>query len=126
MIYLLWIFLFIFLIAVIFFITGLILTLSNFLNASSPKNSGLNYVSLTLEGYGLIPVEPGVLLNTLWEHLPNVDCQMGECGGCKVKLLEGKVRWVRDTRYKVNQDSEFLACICEAIPGSNLKCALYV
>jgi ferredoxin len=74
-----------------------------------------------LEGTGALSVESGVLLNTLWEHLPNAECQSGECGGCKVRLLEGRVRWIRDPVVEINRQTHILACSCEAL--GPIRCA---
>ncbi|MGA1349467.1 MAG: 2Fe-2S iron-sulfur cluster-binding protein [Burkholderiaceae bacterium] len=65
--------------------------------------------------------EPGVLLNTLWEHLTHAECQQGECGGCRLKLMDGEVRWIRDPQASVNRQTEILACSCE--PLGSLRCA---
>ena len=77
--------------------------------------------SVTLEGKGTFAAEPGVLLNTLWEHLPNAECQEGECGGCKMRLLEGKVHWIREPVVEVDRRTHFLACSCEAT--GSIQCA---
>ena len=77
--------------------------------------------TLHMEGTGPLPLESGVLLNTLWEHLPNAECQAGECGGCKVRLLEGRVRWIRDPVVELNRQTHFLACSCEAV--GSIRCA---
>lgn len=66
-------------------------------------------------------VEPGVLLNTLWEHLTTAECQQGECGGCRLRLLEGEVRWIREPQAAVDRSSEILACSCE--PIGSVRCA---
>jgi ferredoxin len=71
--------------------------------------------SVVLEGVGPLALESGVLLNTLWEHLPNADCQSGECGGCKMRLLQGQVRWIREPEAAVDRNTHFLACSCEAV-----------
>lgn len=78
--------------------------------------------SVVWEGKSPIPLEPGVLLNTLWEHLPNADCQSGECGGCKVRLLEGQVRWIREPVVQLDRRTHVLACSCE--PVGPVRCAL--
>jgi ferredoxin len=78
--------------------------------------------SVVLEGKGALPLEQGVLLNTLWEHLPNADCQEGECGGCKVRLLEGQVRWVREPVAQFDRSTHILACSCE--PLGPVRCAV--
>ncbi len=78
--------------------------------------------TITLIGKGSYPAEPGVLLNTLWEHLPNAECQAGECGGCKLRLLEGEVRWIREPVAEVDRASHVLACSCEA--RGSVRCAL--
>lgn len=78
--------------------------------------------SVVLEGKGLLALEPGVLLNTLWEHLPNADCQSGECGGCKVRLLQGQVRWIREPMAQFDRSTHVLACSCE--PVGAVHCAV--
>jgi hypothetical protein len=70
--------------------------------------------SLQLQGHGDVPLEPGVLLNSLWEHLPQADCQSGECGGCKLKLLQGQAQ--------VDRSCEILACSCEPVAGQAIVC----
>ncbi len=77
--------------------------------------------SVHLEGAGMVAVEPGVLLNTLWEHLPNAECQSGECGGCKLRLLEGSVNWIREPVAEINRQTHILACSCEA--AGPIRCA---
>ena len=78
--------------------------------------------SVVLEGKGPLPLEQGVLLNTLWEHLPGADCQEGECGGCKVRLLEGQVRWIREPVAQFDRSTHILACSCE--PLGPVRCAV--
>jgi len=78
--------------------------------------------SVVLEGKGPLPLEQGVLLNTLWEHLPSADCQSGECGGCKVRLLEGEVRWIRQPLAQFDRSTHILACSCE--PLGPVRCAV--
>jgi hypothetical protein len=78
--------------------------------------------TVTLKGHGVLPPEPGVLLNTLWAHLPNAECQSGECGGCKVQLLSGDVKWVQEPVVDVNRTTHFLACSCVA--SSPIHCKL--
>jgi hypothetical protein len=76
---------------------------------------------IMLEGKGEFPVEPGVVLNTLWEHLPDASCQAGECGGCKLRLLSGEVVWIRDPIANIDRRTHILACSCEA--RGSLRCA---
>ena len=78
--------------------------------------------SLQLQGHGDVPLEPGVLLNSLWEHLPQADCQSGECGGCKLKLRQGQVQWIREPQAQVDRSCEILACSCEPVPGQAIVC----
>jgi ferredoxin len=78
--------------------------------------------SLQLQGHGDVPLEPGVLLNSLWEHLPQADCQSGECGGCKLKLLQGQVQWIREPQAQVDRSCEILACSCEPVAGQAIVC----
>lgn len=68
-----------------------------------------------------LPAEPGVLLNTLWEHLLTAECRQGECGGCRLRLLEGQVRWIREPQASVDRSTEILACSCE--PIGIVRCA---
>ncbi len=83
---------------------------------TAPENATVH-----LEGTGTLHIESGVLLNTLWEYLPNAECQSGECGGCKIRLLEGKVRWIRDPVVEINRQTHILACSCEAL--GPIRCA---
>lgn len=78
-------------------------------------------VSVEFDGKPVEPVEPGALLNTLWEHLPHAECQSGECGGCKVRLLSGEVRWVREPIVAVDRTQFILPCSCEAV--GPIRCA---
>lgn len=68
-----------------------------------------------------LQAEPGVLLNTLWEHLTTAECQQGECGGCRLRLLEGQVRWIREPQAEVDRRTHILACSCE--PIGSVRCA---
>jgi hypothetical protein len=77
--------------------------------------------TISLEGKGDFPVEPGVVLNTLWEHLPDASCQAGECGGCKLRLIAGEVSWIREPVADVDRSTHILACSCEA--RGSLRCA---
>lgn len=74
-----------------------------------------------LEGEPPLRAEPGVLLNTLWEHLTTAECQQGECGGCRLRLLEGQVRWVREPQVDLDRRTHILACSCE--PVGSVRCA---
>ena len=78
--------------------------------------------ALHLLGHGNVTLEPGVLLNSLWEHLPKADCQSGECGGCKLKLLKGQVNWIREPQAQVDRSCEILACSCEVVAGQSVVC----
>ena len=90
-------------------------------SVSPTSPTGSAPASVHLEGTGLVALESGVLLNTLWEHLPNAECQSGECGGCKVRLLDGQVRWIRDPVVEIDQRTHILACSCE--PLGPIRCA---
>lgn len=74
-----------------------------------------------LDGEAPLPAEPGVLLNTLWEHITTAECQQGECGGCRLRLLEGQVRWVREPQVEIDRRTHILACSCE--PLGTVRCA---
>jgi hypothetical protein len=87
-----------------------------------PNLATASPISITLEGKGSFTPEPGVLLDTLWEHLPNASCQSGECGGCKLRLLEGQVNWIREPIVEIDRRTHILACSCQAL--SPLRCAL--
>jgi ferredoxin len=84
--------------------------------ATTPSKPTIN-----LEGKGDYPVEPGVILNTLWEHLPDASCQAGECGGCKLRLVAGEVSWIREPVADIDRSTHILACSCEA--RGSLRCA---
>ena len=79
-------------------------------------------ITITLEGKGNFSPEPGVLLDTLWEHLPNASCQSGECGGCKLRLLEGQVNWIREPVADIDRRTHILACSCQAL--TPIRCTL--
>ena len=89
--------------------------------ASAPANNPLP-ITVRLDDKGPFTPEPGVLLNTLWEHLPNAACQSGECGGCKMRLLEGQVEWIREPIAEIDRSTHILACSCK--PLTPLRCAL--
>lgn len=74
-----------------------------------------------LEGEQPLAAEPGVLLNTLWEHLTTAECQQGECGGCRLRLLDGEVRWIREPVVQIDRRTHVLACSCE--PVGSVRCA---
>lgn len=78
-------------------------------------------LSLSINGESL-PIEEGVLLNTLWAHLPDAECKEGECGGCQVKLLNGVIEWIRKPVYKLDDETHFLPCSCRA--KTSLVCEL--
>lgn len=78
-------------------------------------------VMVHLDGEAPLPAEPGVLLNTLWEHVTTAECQQGECGGCRLRLLEGQVRWVREPQVEIDRRTHILACSCE--PLGTVRCA---
>lgn len=74
-----------------------------------------------LDDLPALQAEPGVLLNTLWEHVTAAECQQGECGGCRLRLLDGEVRWIREPQVEIDKRTHILACSCE--PMGNLRCA---
>lgn len=43
----------------------------------------------------------------------DASCRTGECGGCKLQLLDGEVEWLRDPLHQL-QDGLILACCCSA------------
>lgn len=108
-------------VAICLFFYGLFILLGN---AKSQKQAPLlseEVLSLLINGEN-IPIEEGVLLNTLWAHLPDADCKEGECGGCRIKLLKGNVEWVRKPIYKLENQSYILPCSCKA--KTSLVCEL--
>lgn len=88
----------------------------------SPPPTSVQQRWVHLEGQTPLVAEPGVLLNTLWEHLQTAECQQGECGGCRLRLIEGDVRWIRDPQIEIDRRTHILACSCE--PLGTVKCAL--
>jgi ferredoxin len=109
--------------AVLFTLWGVVWGLS-FRQKTKPMLTPVQSLKTTLhlQGHGDVPLEPGVLLNSLWEHLPKADCQSGECGGCKLKLLKGQVNWIREPQAQVDRSCEILACSCEAATGQTVVC----
>lgn len=109
--------------ALLFTLWGVVWGVS-FRSAVKPPLESVQTVktSLQLQGHGDVPLEPGVLLNSLWEHLPQADCQSGECGGCKLKLLQGQVQWIREPQAQVDRSCEILACSCEAVAVQAIVC----
>ena len=105
-------------------LAGVALTLWGLLQLArhrkAPKVNAPNTISI--EGHETLPIESGVLLNTLWAHLPNAECQAGECGGCKVQLLSGNVKWLQEPVVDVDRNTHFLACSCVAT--SDIHCKL--
>lgn len=55
------------------------------------------------------------LLATLEAHrlAPPSDCRAGTCGVCRMRLLDGEVRWLAEPGLQLAAD-EFLPCICAA------------
>lgn len=104
-------------------LAGVALTLWGLLQLArhrkAPKVSAPTTISI--EDHEDLPIEPGVLLNTLWAHLPNAECQSGECGGCKVQLISGNVKWVQEPVVDVNRNTHFLACSCVATSAIHCK-----
>jgi hypothetical protein len=84
------------------------------------KPSHVKTHEVELDGHGKLTVEPGVLLNTLWAHLPNAECQAGECGGCKVELVSGRVKWIQEPTVEINRATHALACSC--VPLTDVRC----
>ena len=109
--------------AVLFTLWGVVWGLS-FRQKNKPQLALVQSLKTTLhlQGHGDVPLESGVLLNSLWEHLPKADCQSGECGGCKLKLRQGQVTWIREPQAQVDRSCEILACSCEAVVGQSLVC----
>ena len=62
------------------------------------------------------------LLDTIEQYDANVNfsCRGGFCGACKVKLIEGQVKYLTDPLYTCSK-GEVLSCCC--IPNTNLKLA---
>lgn len=77
--------------------------------------------TVRLEGAGEFHSQPGALINTLFEQLPRANCRAGECGGCRLRLLEGEVAWLREPVARIDRKAYVLACSCEA--RSDLVCA---
>lgn len=60
------------------------------------------------------------LLHALEEHGVDVgaDCRAGHCGACRMRVSDGKVRWLLGTPQGLDSN-EILACCC--VPDSDLK-----
>jgi ferredoxin-NADP reductase len=63
------------------------------------------------------------LLATLEAHqlAPASDCRAGTCGECRMRLLDGQVRWLAEPGLALAED-EFLPCVCAA--AGNLSVAV--
>lgn len=53
-------------------------------------------------------------------NLVNSDCRIGSCGSCKMRLIDGEVRWLIQPEYKTNPD-EILPCCCVPQKALTLK-----
>ena len=97
---------------------------SSFRSAAGPNSAVAPPTARALvhfEDQAPLAAEPGVLLNTLWEHITTAECQQGECGGCRLRLLEGQVRWIREPQVDIDRGTHILACSCE--PVGAVRCA---
>ncbi|NOR72085.1 MAG: 2Fe-2S iron-sulfur cluster binding domain-containing protein [Methylomarinum sp.] len=63
------------------------------------------------------------LLSAMEDNNINItsSCRTGECGDCRIQLLEGKVTQLNPAMVKLS-DNEILPCCC--VPASHLKIAL--
>ncbi|HIF9108091.1 TPA: class I ribonucleotide reductase maintenance protein YfaE [Photobacterium damselae] len=48
-------------------------------------------------------------------------CRNGYCGACRCKLIDGEVKYIKDTLAFVNEDE---VLICSAAPKSNITIKL--
>jgi ferredoxin len=90
-------------------------------DAPAPAAPSAEGATVYFEQLPAMPAEPGVLLNTLWEHVTTAECQQGECGGCRLRLVEGQVRWIREPQVEIDRHTHILACSCE--PVGVVRCA---
>ena len=103
------------------FAYGLSILFGNAVSHTMMLQAGEQQLSLSINGENLL-IEEGVLLNTLWAHLPEADCKEGECGGCRVKLLKGDIEWIRKPIYQLVDPAHILPCSCKA--KTSLVCEL--
>lgn len=109
------------LVAISLFAYGLTILFGNVVSHKRMIQAGEQQLSLSINGENLL-IEEGVLLNTLWAHLPEADCKEGECGGCRVKLLKGDIEWIRKPIYQLVDPAHILPCSCKA--KTSLVCEL--
>ena len=107
--------------AIFLFLYGIVILLRNMIGSKNGYQESGGQLSLSINGEKLA-IEKGVLLNTLWAHLPDADCKEGECGGCRVKLLKGDVEWVSNPIYQLVDPTLILPCSCKA--KTSLVCEL--
>ena len=108
-------------VAIGLFAYGLSILFGNVVSHKRMIQAGEQQLSLSINGENLL-IEEGVLLNTLWAHLPEADCKEGECGGCRVKLLKGDIEWIRKPIYQLVDPAHILPCSCKA--KTSLVCEL--
>lgn len=108
-------------VAIGLFAYGLTILFGNVVSHKRMIQAGEQQLSLSINGENLL-IEEGVLLNTLWAHLPEADCKEGECGGCRVKLLKGDIEWIRKPIYQLVDPAHILPCSCKA--KTSLVCEL--
>ena len=108
-------------VAIGLFAYGLSILFGNEVSHKRMLQAGEQQLSLSINGENLL-IEEGVLLNTLWAHLPEADCKEGECGGCRVKLLKGDIEWIRKPIYQLVDPAHILPCSCKA--KTSLVCEL--
>jgi ferredoxin len=108
-------------VAISLFAYGLTILFGNVISHKRIPQVGKERLSLSIDDENLL-IEEGVLLNTLWAHLPEADCKEGECGGCRVKLLKGDIEWIRKPIYQLVDPTHILPCSCKA--KTSLVCDL--
>lgn len=74
------------------------------------------------DGTQLVTAGEPTLLATLEAHLraPASECRSGSCGQCRMRLLDGRVRWLLAPELK-SDDGEILPCVC--VPEGDIRLA---
>jgi ferredoxin-NADP reductase len=83
---------------------------------------GASGCRVQIGGWELVSAGEPSLLATLEIHdlAPESECRAGTCGRCRLRLLEGRVKWLLDTDLALARD-EILPCVC--LPEGDIRLA---